>query len=129
MQVRLWKKHPDACCYLNKVLVLESLKPNYRVWVSGLRGHQSAHRSSLRFFGKSGGRHSLLKCCPLLDLSEAEAEQHVLQYGLPPHPLACQGYGSISCLHCTAKGSGRSGRWAGQEKTECGLHVEDKMGN
>jgi len=34
-----------------------------------------------------------------------------------------QGYASIGCAPCTQPGSGREGRWAGEEKTECGLHV------
>ena len=39
-----------------------------------------------------------------------------------------QGYLSIGCAPCTraaAPGQGeRSGRWAGQGKTECGLHTQ-----
>jgi len=42
---------------------------------------------------------------------------------LPYHPLHDGGYASIGCTHCTQPGTGREGRWAGSEKTECGLHV------
>ena len=42
---------------------------------------------------------------------------------LPEHPLSPFGYGSIGCMHCTVKGSGREGRWQGNQKTECGLHT------
>ena len=41
----------------------------------------------------------------------------------PYNPLHDQGYASIGCAPCTLPGNGREGRWAGQEKTECGLHV------
>ncbi|MBK8043715.1 MAG: hypothetical protein IPK21_14270 [Haliscomenobacter sp.] len=44
-------------------------------------------------------------------------------YDLPPHPLEQMGYGSVGCVQCTRKGEGRTGRWAGMEKTECGLHL------
>jgi phosphoadenosine phosphosulfate reductase len=36
--------------------------------------------------------------------------------------LEAKGYGSIGCEHCTQPGQGREGRWAGTNKTECGLH-------
>src|SRR6478736_6356290 len=46
---------------------------------------------------------------------------------LPEHPLADRGYPSIGCWPCTrpvADGEdARAGRWAGTEKTECGLHL------
>jgi phosphoadenosine phosphosulfate reductase len=45
---------------------------------------------------------------------------------LPEHPLADRGYPSIGCWPCTrpvADGADpRSGRWAGSDKSECGLH-------
>ena len=44
----------------------------------------------------------------------------------PVHPLAERGYASIGCWPCTRPvGDGedaRAGRWAGSDKTECGLH-------
>jgi phosphoadenosine phosphosulfate reductase len=46
---------------------------------------------------------------------------------LPAHPLFSQGYLSVGCAPCTqpvaAGDDERSGRWAGQGKTECGLHT------
>jgi phosphoadenosine phosphosulfate reductase len=42
------------------------------------------------------------------------------------HPLADRGYASIGCWPCTRPveegESSRAGRWAGTDKTECGLH-------
>ena len=48
---------------------------------------------------------------------------YIADHGLPSHPLHDRGYDSIGCTHCTLAGSGREGRWAGSEKTECGLHA------
>jgi phosphoadenosine phosphosulfate reductase len=49
-------------------------------------------------------------------------------HGLNEHPLTSQGYTSIGCWPCTrpatVDGDARSGRWAGTEKTECGLHAK-----
>jgi len=42
---------------------------------------------------------------------------------LPYNPLHDRGYSSIGCAPCTQPGDGREGRWAGTDKTECGLHV------
>ena len=48
---------------------------------------------------------------------------YVHEHDLPYHPLHDRGYESIGCAPCTLPGNGREGRWAGQDKTECGLHV------
>ena len=47
---------------------------------------------------------------------------YIAEHDLPYNPLHDQGYSSIGCTHCTLPGAGREGRWAGLEKTECGLH-------
>ena len=60
---------------------------------------------------------------PLVDWSDADVWRYVHEHDLPYHPLHDQGYASIGCAPCTSPGNGREGRWAGQEKTECGLHV------
>jgi phosphoadenosine phosphosulfate reductase len=45
-----------------------------------------------------------------------------MRHGLPYNPLHDQGYASIGCEPCTRPGNGREGRWAGLDKTECGIH-------
>ena len=51
----------------------------------------------------------------------------ICQRHLPAHPLVAQGFPSIGCWPCTKpveEGEDvRAGRWAGSEKTECGIHV------
>jgi phosphoadenosine phosphosulfate reductase len=49
----------------------------------------------------------------------------IAERDLPYHPLHDRGYESIGCAPCTHPGSGREGRWAGTDKTECGLHIEE----
>lgn len=118
-QAQLWREDPDRCCQINKVAPLNQVKAQYQVWMSGLMGYQTDFRAEQRIFERSG---HLLKFHPLIDLEEAEFLYYKGYHQLPEHPLQALGYGSIGCTHCTEKGAGRSGRWLGQEKTECGLH-------
>ena len=42
------------------------------------------------------------------------------------NPLLENGFTSVGCSPCTRRATGddaRSGRWAGQDKSECGIHV------
>jgi phosphoadenosine phosphosulfate reductase len=115
-----WEKNPDFCCSINKVEPLEAIKPNYDVWVSSLMGWQTDHRAGMEVFEM---RRGVLKFNPMIDVTRAQRDAYIVDHGLPFHPLVAQGYQSIGCTHCTAKGEGRSGRWAGKAKTECGLHL------
>ncbi|MEO0474005.1 MAG: phosphoadenylyl-sulfate reductase [Bacteroidota bacterium] len=115
-----WTHEPDACCYVNKVLPLAELKNKHQVWISGMVGGSTTHRQQLPIFKEKEG---LLRFYPLLDMTKEEAEWNQVIYDLPKHPLEDKGYGSVGCAHCTIPGKGREGRWAGNQKTECGLHV------
>lgn len=114
-----WKDHPRMCCAINKVAPLEPIKAKHSVWISGLMAYQTPFRAGLRVFEKQG---DIIKFHPIVDIDEGEFLYHMSYHKLPQHPLLAEGYGSIGCLHCTAKGEGREGRWQGKEKTECGLH-------
>lgn len=115
-----WKKNPDFCCSINKVKPLDSIKNNYKVWVSGLMEWQSDHRSTLNIFELRG---NILKFYPLLDITKEQRDAFIKQHNLPFHPLVAKGYNSIGCKHCTVPGEDRSGRWNNNPKTECGLHL------
>jgi len=117
---RTWEKDPDYCCQINKVEPLESIKKDFKVWVSGLMKWQSDHRSSLDVFEE---RNGMLKFYPLLDVTREEREEFIKEHHLPFHPLISKGYYSIGCSHCTKPGKGREGRWNNSPKTECGLHL------
>ena len=114
-----WIDHPKMCCAINKIAPIEPLKAQHKVWISGLMAYQTPFRAHLRIFEKQG---DIIKFHPLIDITEQEFEGYFEENKLPKHPLEAKGYGSIGCTHCTAMGAGRSGRWKGSEKTECGLH-------
>ncbi len=114
-----WLHEPDACCHVNKVLPLEELKQQFDVWVSGMFAGTSATRQALPFFKQDP---EILRFYPFADMTEEEANWYRIIYEIPSHPLEKKGYSSIGCEHCTRPGEGRSGRWAGTGKVECGLH-------
>lgn len=117
-----WRHNTDLCCYINKVRPVEELQQNCDVWVSGILRFQNANRVNMRIWERKQNQE-LLKFHPLIDMTPDEVMLYMQVWDLPTHPLVGEGYESIGCHHCTAKGSGRSGRWQGSAKTECGLHT------
>lgn len=117
---KTWSHDPDFCCSINKVEPLEAVKPNYHVWISSLMGWQTDDRAGMDVFEE---RRGIIKFNPMIDVTRDERDAYIREHGLPFHPLVDQGYQSIGCTHCTVKGEGRSGRWLGKPKTECGLHL------
>ncbi|HEY2509714.1 MAG TPA: phosphoadenylyl-sulfate reductase [Polyangiaceae bacterium] len=117
-------RDPDFCCGKNKVAPLEPLKSKADAWVSGLRRDQSATRAGVPILLATEGEP--LKVHPIATVTAPEVHEYLRTRGIPEHPLEARGYRSIGCEPCTrAVVDGedeRAGRWAGLEKTECGLH-------
>lgn len=119
-QEKTYLNDPDFCCTINKIEPLEVVKADFQVWISSLMRWQTEHRAGLDIFEE---RRGILKFNPMIDVTQAERDTYIREQQLPFHPLVAQGYSSIGCVHCTVKGEGRSGRWVGKPKTECGLHL------
>ena len=68
-------------------------------------------------------KHELWKANPLADWSDDDCWAYIRERDLPYSKLHDQGYESIGDTHSTQPGKGREGRWAGTERTECGLHT------
>jgi len=119
----LWRTHPDACCDLRKVRPLAREMAQFDAWISGRKRHQSRTRTTLPIV-EWDGRH--FKINPLADWTAEDIDAYFVNHDLPPHPLVEQGFPSIGCFTCTkpvaAGEDARSGRWAGTEKVECGIH-------
>jgi phosphoadenosine phosphosulfate reductase len=121
----LWQTDVEACCHARKVAPLERVLAGRAVWVTGVRRSESAGRAAT-----PAVTHDLLKGVvkvnPLVAWTDDDVAAYVADHDLPEHPLVAKGYPSIGCWPCTnpvAPGEDpRSGRWAGLEKTECGLH-------
>jgi phosphoadenosine phosphosulfate reductase len=91
-------------------------------WITGIRREQSPTRADAEAVEWDEGR-GVWKFNPLAEWSDRDVWTYVHEQDLPYHPLHDRGYESIGCAPCTLPGNGRDGRWAGQDKTECGLHV------
>jgi phosphoadenosine phosphosulfate reductase len=118
----LWASDPAHCCHLRKVEPLGRALAPLDAWITGLRREQSPTRANARKLEWDEG-HGLWKLNPLADWTEKDVWARIAERDLPYNPLHDQGYASIGCRHCTQPGAGREGRWAGLDKTECGLHV------
>ena len=121
----LWETKPDLCCAIRKLAPLDACARSTSTAGSpALRRDQSPTRADAPKLGWDGA-HELWKANPLADWDDERCCAYIRERGLPYNALHDQGYASIGCTHCTLPGAGREGRWAGIDKTECGLHVEE----
>lgn len=125
----LWRRDPDGCCDLRKVRPLDRALSGYDAWISGRKRFHGGERSDLPTaeVERAPGGEVRLKLNPLAGWREEQIDEYFDNFGLPRHPLWQLGYPSIGCATCTAKPDAatadrRAGRWAGQGKTECGIH-------
>ena len=120
----LWKTDVDACCHIRKVLPLDRALEGYSAWITGRKRFHGGDRLRLAVVEETDGK---LKFNPLANWSKAGLDAYVAEHDLPEHPLVQFGYPSIGCWPCTSpveEGSDlRDGRWAGSQKTECGIHT------
>lgn len=121
----LFARDPNLCCFMRKVDPLARSLAGYGAWVTGTRRVDAVTRTELPLVTWDEG-HGLVKINPLAAWSDMDVEVYQMANSLPRNPLVAQGYPSIGCEPCTAKVAPgedpRSGRWSGQEKTECGIH-------
>jgi len=120
----LWQTDPDACCRVRKVEPLERVLADKAAWVTGVRRSDMESRRLTPIVHEDLMR-DVTKINPIANWTRDDVISYRLRHDLPEHPLADRGYSSIGCWPCTkpaVNGDERSGRWAGQDKTECGLH-------
>ncbi|HKL04377.1 MAG TPA: phosphoadenylyl-sulfate reductase [Roseovarius sp.] len=122
---------PDACCALRKTQPLQDALSGFDGWITGRKRYQGNTRADLEFFEveDATGR---IKVNPLAHWAPGDLRSYMEENRLPRHPLVSKGYPSIGCAPCTTRvqqgEDPRSGRWRGQQKTECGIHfVNGKM--
>jgi phosphoadenosine phosphosulfate reductase len=114
---------PEHCCSSAKVAALESALAGAEGWITGIRREQGPTRAGTQLIERDE-RRGLWKYNPLAHWSDKDLWRRIHERDLPYNPLHDQGYESIGCAPCTQPGAGREGRWAGTDKTECGLHVD-----
>jgi phosphoadenosine phosphosulfate reductase len=111
------------CCGSAKVVALQRALSGADAWITGLRREQGPTRAGTDLVEVDARHGGIAKFNPLALWTEREVWARIHEHGLPYHPLHDEGYASIGCAPCTRPGDGREGRWAGTDKTECGLHV------
>jgi phosphoadenosine phosphosulfate reductase len=116
-----WTGGERCCSNGAKAQALEEALDGAEAWITGLRREQAPTRATVDQLERDEAR-GIWKVNPLADWSDADVWRYVLERKLPYNPLHDRGYASIGCAPCTLPGAGREGRWAGEDKTECGLH-------
>ena len=127
----LWKRDPDLCCTMRKVLPLRNKLSELDCWMTGLRRQQSQTRTEVGVIElynaeESSGR-DIVKLNPMANWSRDAVWKYLHDHHIPYNALHDQGYRSIGCMPCTVKDAGgeneRGGRWIGFNKVECGIHT------
>lgn len=114
----------DRCCFLRKVEPMTRAVAPFKAWMTGRKQFQAATRQHLPSFEAIGVR---IRINPLAHWQSDDLITYMRRHDLLVHPLTLQNYRSIGCMPCTRpveEGEDqRAGRWAGSDKTECGIHL------
>lgn len=121
----LWKKDPDKCCAVRKVVPLTQALAGLKAWITGIRRDQAPTRANAPIVSWDG-KFNLVKINPLVKWTNKDVWDYIHKNGVPYNLLHDRNYPSIGCEPCTRQvmpgEDPRGGRWAGSQKTECGLH-------
>jgi len=127
---KLYAREPDNCCEMRKVAPLRRALVGRRAWMTGVRRSQHPARAGtpvVEWQEISEGDEGLFKVNPLVTWPLSEVDAYLELHDLPRHPLWSKGYPSVGCEPCTVPVTAgepeRAGRWKGQGKIECGIHV------
>ncbi|MCI4372237.1 MAG: phosphoadenylyl-sulfate reductase [Thermoplasmata archaeon] len=126
----LFARAPDQCCEMRKVAPLRRALAGRRAWMTGVRRSQHPQRAGtpvVEWQEILENGKGVFKVNPLVAWPLTEVDAYLAEHQLPHHPLWAKGYPSVGCAPCTAPASAaegeRAGRWKGQGKIECGIHV------
>ena len=123
---RLWETNDSLYDWLAKV---EPAERAYRelgvnAVLTGRRRSQGGKRGDIAVIEVDEA--GMIKVNPFANWTFSQVEQYIKTNNVPYNELLDRGYKSIGDWHSTKPvkegESERSGRWQGQEKTECGIH-------
>jgi len=121
----LWKADPEGCCSAVKVGQLDRALSGKAAWMSGLRRAEADSRVTAPLVARD--LRGLIKINPIAAWSDQQIADYIAHNNVIVNPLLLDGFTSIGCQPCTQRPTDpndpRSGRWSGQSKTECGLHL------
>ena len=114
---------PEHCCSVAKVAALESALAGAEGWITGIRREQGPTRAD------DGADRTRREARPVevqparpLDRQGPVAADPRARPALQPAARPGLRVDRLRAVHAARRG--REGRWAGTDKTECGLHVE-----
>ena len=123
---RLHRSDTEGCCAIRKVEPMARGVEPFKAWFTGRKRYQAETRAALPVFEAVGPR---ARINPLARWTTADLAGYMRAHRLRENPLVAYGYLSIGCFPCTQPvkpgEDARSGRWAGQAKTECGIHLTE----
>lgn len=121
----LWKSEPDKCCNIRKMVPLAEALSGLRCWITGIRRDQAPTRANAPVVSWDA-KFGLVKVNPLVRWTSKDVWDYITKNKVPYCTLHDKNYPSIGCEPCTRPvmpgEDPRAGRWAGFQKTECGLH-------
>ncbi len=121
-----WPCGSAQCCEYRKVRPLRQALDGRSAWLTGLKRVDAPTRAATAIVSYDE-QWGMVKVNPLATWTDQDVAGYEADHDLPRHPLLDRGYPSIGCAPTTrpvAEGDDpRSGRWAGTDKVECGLHV------
>jgi len=128
----LYEVNPDQCCFDRKVRPLKAAMERIDplAWISAIRKDQTVNRAANAGVIQWDAKFKVVKVNPLLNWNKGQVWKFILDNDVPYNELHDRGFPSIGCWPCTRATrpdeDDRAGRWAGQAKKECGLHVIDE---
>ncbi|WP_172199174.1 phosphoadenylyl-sulfate reductase [Saccharibacillus qingshengii] len=121
----LWTSDPNLCCNIRKVEPLTRNLSRYEAWITGIRRDQAPTRANSKKV-EYDYKFGLMKFNPLADWTSEDVWKYIRDNDVIYNPLHDRNFPSIGCEQCTRQvmpgEDPRAGRWAGNDKTECGLH-------
>jgi phosphoadenosine phosphosulfate reductase len=121
----LWKSDPNGCCNIRKVEPLTRILGQYEAWITGIRRDQAPTRANAKKI-EYDTKFGLVKFNPIASWTSEDVWAYIKNNNVIYNPLHDNHFPSIGCEHCTRQvmpgEDPRAGRWAGSDKTECGLH-------
>ncbi|OXM15029.1 phosphoadenylyl-sulfate reductase [Paenibacillus herberti] len=121
----LWNSEPNTCCNIRKVEPLTRILSQYEAWITGIRRDQAPTRANAKKI-EYDTKFGLVKFNPIAHWTSEDVWDYIRDNEIIYNPLHDRNFPSIGCEQCTrqvAQGEDpRAGRWAGNDKTECGLH-------
>ena len=122
---RLWQKDADLCCAIRKTNPLDEALEGFEAWITGRKRSQGGTRADLQMVETgpmgaspstrwpSGTMRGSTPISPSMTCRATRCRRRAIPRSAAPPARQAAAPGEDK----------RSGRWAGLDKTECGIHM------